>query len=515
MTGVGETWYTANDLAETVAILPRSEEDDEGGALLGEVPSYPATALPAAAAELVRRGEQDGLPPALIAGAVLAAGAAAIGGSPELVVASAWRERACIWPILMAPRGAGKSPAQRLALAPVRSYDQRLVETNRLAAALQRDERDDGPPPPPATIGVGDATLEALARHLAAGDGAALLDIDELSTLLRGVVSGEYKRGAGGDRSRLLSLWSGDPWRYVRVADGKRGRNGLDLFVPRPTVVICGSLQPPLHGLLGGEEDGLRPRWLPHLAELPRVDRLSDATVPTGWQTLLGRDLLPHRDEPRMWKFSPSGRRVFDRLRSEWKRAARGAETATVAGALVKADVHVARIALVLAELEAPGQGGRIDDELVERAAAIMDFVLDSWRALPEQGGLSLSRRDELLDRGVERLGAWLEEHGGCATRRELQRAHVAGARTGADLDELLRRYAAHHPGAVHEEGSRVVVEAPRRRPRVREVSPVATPPIHPPAERHGYAESGGVATGDTPAGDTRFGDTLGKQAGG
>jgi hypothetical protein len=44
---------------------------------------------------------------------------------------------------------------------------------------------------------------------------------------------------------------------------------------------------------------------------------------------------------------------------------------------------------------------------------------------------------------------SWLEEHGGEASRRELQTAHVAGARTGTDLDALLGRYEATYPGRV------------------------------------------------------------------
>jgi hypothetical protein len=36
----------------------------------------------------------------------------------------------------------------------------------------------------------------------------------------------------------------------------------------------------------------------------------------------------------------------------------------------------------------------QVETDHVERAARIVDFVLDCWRALPEQGGLALTRRD-------------------------------------------------------------------------------------------------------------------------
>ena len=79
------------------------------------------------------------------------------------------------------------------------------------------------------------------------------LDIDELSMFLRGM--GEYKRRSG-DRGRWLSYWSGDPVRVTRVGSGGKPKNEVDLYAPRPTVVICGGLQTPHHELLGSEDDG-------------------------------------------------------------------------------------------------------------------------------------------------------------------------------------------------------------------------------------------------------------------
>ena len=72
----------------------------------------------------------------------------------------------------------------------------------------------------------------------------------------------------------------------------------MRLRIPRPTLVICGGLQPALHELLGGDDDGLRPRWLPHLAPLPsQPESLSNGSHPASWQSLLGGDLLRFRRE--------------------------------------------------------------------------------------------------------------------------------------------------------------------------------------------------------------------------
>ena len=157
----------------------------------------------------------------------------------------------------------------------------------------QLDDETDGTP-----VRLGDQTLEACARSLHAAAGAAGgIDIDELATLLRGV--GEYKRGGGGDRGRFLSLWSGAPWSFDRVAGGGK-TNNVKLRISRPTLAICGGLQPPLHELLGGDDDGLRPRWLPHLAALPKTTgSLAGGRPVVGWQKLIGGDLLPRRGDER------------------------------------------------------------------------------------------------------------------------------------------------------------------------------------------------------------------------
>jgi hypothetical protein len=383
-----------------------------------------------------------------------------------------------------------------LAFRPLRDHDAQLTD-------------DDAGP----ELLLGDCTLEALARSLKASGGAGALDLDELHVLLKGL--GEYKRGGGGDRGRFLALWSGAPWTYTRVGSGGKDRNAVNLRIPRPVVVTCGGLQPQLHALLGDDESGMRPRWLPHLATMPdSIGNLSVSCVAPDWQLLLGHNLLPQRGAARIWRLNPGARATFERYREGWKVKARGIERGSVTGALVKADVHLARVALTFAEAEQPAEGGDVGSELIERAAGIVEFTLNCWRALPEHESLALSRRDETLDGGVTKLAAWLEEHGGTATRRELQRARVAGVRTPDDLDALLRRYEATYPGTLTEQRPErgglpfVIVRAPTRRP-IETVSPTGDTVIRASAIPHARAESGAIATGDSDAGDTAIGDTA------
>ena len=110
---------------------------------------------------------------------------------------------------------------------------------------------------------------------------------------------------------------------------------------------------------------------------MPETGRLSDLPAPAEWEQLLTRDLLPRRDERRTWSLDKAARHSFESYQHGWKREARETSGATAA-ALVKADVHLLRVALVLAEAEQPGGAGEAGSDLIDRAAVIVNFVLDS-----------------------------------------------------------------------------------------------------------------------------------------
>ena len=421
---------------------------DSSRATLPAIPAYPTEILPLAARELVRHAKAARIPEALTAGAAIAAMAAAIGPSARLSIPGWYgHQRAILWVALLAEAGVGKSPAQDMGFGPVREYDEK---------AFQR-------------ILLGDSTLESLARDLHAAGGAAALDLDELVVLLRGL--GEYKRGGGGDSGRFLGLWTGSPWRFTRVGGGGR-ENKTRLHIDKPTLVICGGMQPRLHGLLGGDMDGMRPRWLPHLAADAWDDEPGQAVSYT-WPAALD-PLLQSRGSDRMWEFDARGQRAFAHYEKVWKRQARSGESPAVSVALQKANVHLGRFALVFAEAEQPGKGGLIGSRLVENAAAEVEFTLDSWRALPDHDSMALTRRDQTLDKGVDALLAWVERREGReATRREIQRAGVAGVRIPSDVDALIGRYAETFPGCVVEHKgasgpSSKLVRAPERSRRPR-----------------------------------------------
>jgi Bifunctional DNA primase/polymerase, N-terminal/Protein of unknown function (DUF3987)/Primase C terminal 1 (PriCT-1) len=460
--------------------------EDENPPALGAIPEYPVDALPTEARRLVLSAGKSGLPLALTGGAALAAMAGAIGGNTQIQVTSSWHERPILWIPLLAPRGAGKSPAQEIAFAPLRSHDVKAG--------------DDG-----GRILLDDMTLEALARELSAMGGAGAFDLDELSQLLRGL--GEYKRGSA-DRSRFLKLWEGAPWGFKRVGTGK-ATNAVRLSVDRPTVVVCGGLQPQLHALLGPDEDGMRPRWLPHLAEMPKDPELT-GTVSFGWNMLI-EHLLSKRSKERTWTLNESGRKSFERHRRAWKDQSRHAESPAVEGALTKADKHLARVALVFAEADQPGVGGDVGSGPVDRAAEIIEFTVDCWRALPEQASLMLTQRDRALYPGVDTLYAWIERRPErIASTRQIQMARVAGARTPAALEALLERYLEVYPGSAVTESSNhggkatVWWTAPRRDPTVA----TGNTGMHSDGNPDEHEGSSGVATGNSGSGNTEDGNS-------
>jgi hypothetical protein len=436
---------------------------DEGS--LGAIPDFPLQVLPAPARQLAESAQAGGMPAAYIAGSALAAIAIAIGPRAQ-IERPGWRQRAIVWPAIMGPPGSAKSPALGMVLRPLRDYDALHWNQEERDAAYSSKQRALDP-----TLLVGDTTMEALAERLVAGDGSAGIVRDELSQLLGS--PGEYKRGnSTGDRGRLLELWAGEPVRVARVTRAP-------LLVQAPTVVIVGAMVPGDHHLLGGSSDGFRPRWLPHLAAFADpVTRAPSAPMTSAWNRLLTAELLPVRGEYRTWTLSAGAERAFTDAQQRWSSQARAHESESTSAALHKADVHLLRVALVLAEAESPGAGGQVAEDVIVRAVGWMEFVLDCWRALPEQGSLALSRREEVLDVGVEKLRAWLEEHGGEATRREIQRAHVAGCRTTGQLDALLEHYHQTYPETVATVANprgpvATLIRAPYRLPATVAMSPV------------------------------------------
>ncbi|MDL4814979.1 DUF3987 domain-containing protein [Actinomadura opuntiae] len=469
----------AVDVADALAPLDElaaKEKPDTTSPHLPGLPAYPSGALVGPLADLVRTGTATGLPAPFLGGAGLAT-LATVSGNAELRISDTWTVRPVLWVPLIGPAGSGKTPSIDAARAELRRLDSATAmdfiakwEDWQAQSAKDRDE-----PPKDERRLVDDATLEAVALRMATGDAVLGVDADELAEWLSGL--SRYRSGGSTDRTRWLSLWSSSPWTVDRAG-------GRKLHIPRPVVSVCGGLQPHLAHLLGPDGDGMRPRWLPH----PSVDldlQWRPGEISPEWpKTIMD---LYHSRAARTWELSDTAMKVWTDARGRWKAATRGLEAPSVVAALAKADVQAARIALVLAESQHPGQRNgvtSVDEATMLSAVQVVDYVMDVWRAMPEHGTLALSRRDEVLDAAVDELASWLERRGGRATRRDLQRARVAKVRTPAELDSLLHRYEQVYPGSVRSErtGARgregVAVYAPRRGNAASSESPTGTSPV-------------------------------------
>jgi DNA polymerase-1 len=490
--------HTVDELLElATSTAPRqigtAVADEEDAFLLGAIPAFPIDALPDAAKPLV---QESSLPTNLLAGGVLAAVMAAAGGQVEVEIHPTWVERLNEFVALVAPRTAGKSPTLELAFDPLEAADQQrrqqFQEELVAWAALDAKERRQEPRPQDATLLRSSFTIEAVIRQLYRQPSTAFV-VDELSTTLRGL-NQYHPDGQGNDLGHLLQMWNGGPLRYMRVGRGEGPDNSVDILVPRPTVVLVGGLQPYLQTLLGGDEEGLRPRWLLHVASFERTPvRFPGDVALTTYARLIGR-LLERRAVRRRWVLGDSAKRAFLELVEDWKARARSVDgSPSATAALGKADRHCARIAGALAEcmLEVLPSDPRVLDALelpldaLVAAAEWVEFVAAGWDALLNGSPLSLSLRDRQLDQAIDRLIAYLEEHG-TVTARTLRRNGVAGIDSQSELEAVVDRYRQRRPGCVqvvHPTGGgpASVLLSPPKRVDVRGAPP--PPPVSCPPE--------------------------------
>ncbi len=106
---------------------------------------------------------------------------------------------------------------------------------------LSKKDKDREAPTPPTCAQhlVGDTTPEALAEVL----GKNLRGIGQHCDELSGWVADFGRYSKGGDAQRYMSMWSAQPLRVNRV------KTSMPLYVHRPFVSVCGTIQP---GVLGG-----------------------------------------------------------------------------------------------------------------------------------------------------------------------------------------------------------------------------------------------------------------------
>jgi hypothetical protein len=187
------------------------------------------------------------VPVALVAMPFLALTGGLIGRRLRLEVGPGWHERPALWVALVAPTGAGKTPALAAARAP-------FLHLQREDLARWQDSRYRHNTVPD-TILTATGGVDDLARILQRNPGCTVVR-DELYGLIRSL-----DRHQGQERQAWLSLWSGEP--LLPVDPRLPG-------VPEPVVSLVGGLQPGLLSRVRDRaQDGFLERFLLVYPETP------------------------------------------------------------------------------------------------------------------------------------------------------------------------------------------------------------------------------------------------------
>jgi hypothetical protein len=209
-----------------------------------------------------------------------------LGGSRRLQLNATWCVPPILWGCVLGESGTSKSPAMRLALAPLRERTvaeyERWEALKRASSAATSSELK-----PPRRVLVADTTTEALALIAKENPLGLLLARDELA----GVIGSfdRYAGNGGGDEAFFLSAYDGESF----TVDRKTAREHV--FVPSMTLSIVGTCQPAIFARLMNSqrrESGLLARFLvvspPTKAKLLSNDN-GDEAFASGWSRIVDR----------------------------------------------------------------------------------------------------------------------------------------------------------------------------------------------------------------------------------
>ena len=218
----------------------------------------------------------------------LAVCASAIGASRVLQLKHTWHVPSVLWSVVIGESGTQKSPPWRMAIDPLKTRQGQNSELYAAEAAGGRErmrewkreykawehEPKGAPPEEPARLIrerciVSDTTIEALAPVLRDNPKGVLLARDELSGWISSFDKYSKARQVSSDASQWLEIYNCE----TISIDRKTGDEPF-IHVPRPSVSICGGIQPGMLSRVLTEqfkEDGLESRLL--MAFPPRHPR--------------------------------------------------------------------------------------------------------------------------------------------------------------------------------------------------------------------------------------------------
>jgi hypothetical protein len=453
---LGEQFPALAAVLDALWPAPRLEIPEESGPAGAEdgLAPFPLETLPQVFRDLVQAGAASiVVPPDFIGVPLLIAAGAAIGNALELEIKPGWTEGADLYGGCIGDPGSKKSPALKLASAPLRRIQQRLareyeqeLESYALELATWEGQKkqERGPKPQPPVyqhLFTTDATVEALAPILRDSKGVVLLK-DELVGWVKAMDA--YRNGRGADRQHYLSWWS-------RMADKVDRKTAPPIWLPQPFLAVCGTIQPDLLTDLADaaqREDGFVDRLLLAFPD-PQRDHFTEASVDpvllNAVETVFERlyRLAPKQDaegdpQPHVVRFSPDARRLW----KEWYEAyvaERDGETFPhgLRGPWAKFPSQLGRLALILHGLREPEPiQADLSSETLAAAMDLLDYFASHIRKVyrhlgRRQRGMAIKILQALKDHGEMLQRDILHEvfhgHGGERVRSMLEELEAAG----------------------------------------------------------------------------------------
>lgn len=179
-----------------------------------------------------------GVPNGYVAANVLGVASGAIGATINVQLTPTWKERACLFVAVVAPKSAGKTPAHNAAMKAIQRVQAERYQTEKRIYFTT------------------DTTIEALGPLLVARPRGILVACDELSGFILGM--NQYKpSGKGSDRAYWLSAWAGTALSICR-----RNPEAPHIYVPEPSISVLGGVQPAVLDAVFSLDDGLAERFL-------------------------------------------------------------------------------------------------------------------------------------------------------------------------------------------------------------------------------------------------------------
>ncbi len=247
-------------------------------------PRFPIEVLPPKVRAYVEAAaESIPVPVEMVAVPLLGVTGALLGNRLSLALKSSYREYASLYLAIIAPPGAAKSPALKLAMWALDVLQRRAMERYRdeLAAYevdMERwktrkvEERGDKPAKPVLRhYFSSNLTLEALVGMMEHSPGVAIIR-DEILSWVRSM--DQYRGGKGSDRQEFLSLWASQTIKADR-------KGGEPIYRPYPVAAVIGGVQPDYVGELHDEaqrRDGFVERLLPIVLDVGAA-RWTEVTI--------------------------------------------------------------------------------------------------------------------------------------------------------------------------------------------------------------------------------------------